>query len=99
MLKSLLETREIDGGLADKPLAFKKIKNFQGEGADAEFNTVDIHEIGGKPVPPEQIAFVLRPGDVELKEALNREIADTRELRRDLVKKYFPTLDPATEVP
>lgn len=99
MLKALFETREIDGGLADKPLAFKKIKNFQGEGADAEFSTVDIREIDGKPIPPEQIAFVLRPGDVELKEALNREIADTRELRRDLVKKYFPTLDPATEVP
>ncbi|MBC8128639.1 MAG: TIR domain-containing protein [Gloeobacteraceae cyanobacterium ES-bin-144] len=99
MLKALFETREIDSCLADKPMALRKVKNFQGDGSDAEFNTVDILEVNDQAIPPEQIAFVIRPGDVEFKEALNREIADTLELRRDLVKKYFPTLNPATEVP
>ncbi len=99
MLEALFETREIDGGLVDKPLAVKKIKSFQGNEADVEYNATDIREIDGKPVDPERIGFVLRPGDKALREALDREIADTKELRRDLVKKYFPMLDPVTEVP
>lgn len=99
MLKGLFETREIDGGLADKPLALRKIKNFQGEGTDAEFNTTDITELDGQPIPPEMIGFVIRPGDTALGEALNREIAAAVEFRRDLVKKYFPMLDPESAVP
>lgn len=99
MLKALFETREIEGGLADKPLALRKIKNFQGDGADAEFNTVDIKELAGQPVPVERIAFALRPGDAAFREELDREIAASIELRRDLVKKYFPMLDPEKEVP
>lgn len=99
MLKALFETREIDGALADKPLTLRKIKNFQGNGTDAEFNTVDILEVNGQAIPPEKIGFALRPGDIELQEALNREIADTVEFRRDLVKKYLPALNPDTEVP
>ena len=99
MLKALFETREIDGALADKPLTHRKIKNFQGNGTDAEFNTVDILEVNGQAIAPEKIGFVLRPGDIDLKEALNREIADTVEFRRDLVKKYLPSLNPDTEVP
>ncbi len=99
MLKGLFETREIEGCLADKPLALKKIKNFQGEGTDAEFSTVDITELDGHAIPPEMIGFVLRPGDTALREALNREIAASVELRRDLAKKYFPMLDPESGVP
>ena len=99
MLKGLFEIREIEAGLADKPLALRKIKNFQGEGTDAEFNTTDVTELDGQPVLPERIGFVLRPGDTALQEALNREIAATVEFRRDLAKKYFPMLDPESAVP
>jgi ABC-type amino acid transport substrate-binding protein len=99
MLKALVETREIEAGLADKPLALRKIKNFQGDGADAEFSTCDIKEFAGQAVPIERIGFVLRPGDTTLREELDREIAASGELRRDLVKKYFPMLDPEKDVP
>ncbi len=99
MLEALFESRQIDACLVDKPLAIKKIKSFQGNDADVEYNATDVRELDGKPVTPERIGFVLRPGDKALREALDREIADTTELRRDLVKKYFPMLDPATEVP
>ena len=78
MLEALFETREIDGGLVDKPLAVKKIKSFQGNEADVEYNATDIREIDGKPVDPERIGFVLRPGDKALREALDREIAEGR---------------------
>lgn len=99
MLEALFEARQIDACLVDKPLAIKKIKSFQGNDADMEYNATDIRELDGKSVAPERIGFALRPGDKALREALNREIADTTELRRDLVKKYFPMLDPLTEVP
>ena len=99
MLEALFESRQIDACLVDKPLAVKKIKSFQGNDSDVEYNAIDIREVDGKPVAPERIGFVLRPGDKALREALNREIAETTELRRDLVKKYFPMLDPLTEVP
>jgi|GEM_PF-4114598 len=99
MLKALFETREIEGCLVDKPLAIRKIKSFQGDDTDTEYNTLDITELDGKPLTPEQIGFVIRPGDAALREALNREILETRELRRDLAKKYFPMLDPDTDVP
>lgn len=99
MLAALFETREIDAGMADKSLTLKKIENFQGGGSSAEFDTQDIREIGGEAVTLESIGFVIRPGDTALRDELNREIAATVEFRRELVKKYFPMLDPETEVP
>ena len=99
MLEALFESRQIDACLVDKPLAVKKIKSFQGNDADIEYNATDIRELDGKLVAPERIGFALRPGDKTLREALDREIADTTELRRDLVRQYFPMLDPLTEAP
>jgi ABC-type amino acid transport substrate-binding protein len=99
MLEALFESREIEACLVDKPLAIRKIKSFQGNDADVEYDSADVREIGGVPVAPESIGFALRPGDKSLREALDREIAGTKDLRGDLVKKYFPMLDPATEVP
>jgi hypothetical protein len=99
MLSALFETREIEAVIADKPLALTKIENFQGGGTSAEFSTEDIREIAGKTIAPEKIGFVIRPGDTALRHELNREIAASGEFRRELVKKYFPMLNPETEVP
>lgn len=99
MLAALFETREIDACMADKSLAINKIDNFQGGGAMAEFDAQDIREIAGKLIAPENIGFVVRPGDTTLRNELNREITASAEFRRELVKKYLPMLNPETEVP